>query len=401
MLLNKIIFEKSLLTGILLCGLTLYLQGQAPLVLQGALQKPSGEPFDDGPYSVTFALYEVQAGGTALWSETQPAVQVLNGLYNVLLGSVTPLTVPFSKTYYLGVSVDGGEELAPRARLGASPYTVSIIGQANMFPSSGPAGVGTLTPDTAALLSLKNPQGNGTLIIEGRQNAELQLKKGGNTSPISFDGNQVVVPNLNIEIKDNLDLPPGAAIRYTGIGDWRLVDRDDFSSGTDGWTCVDDWTNNSQQSFERIRPNTPFSKSFLLRPTQNGNDILKKQFDLTGIPHSMIKVVFTYHFLDTWDNEGGFAAFASQELPFTGQSQQNGYFQVGWRHESPAEFNFNGIGYFNETCFPNNSFADAAVQGEMVAQHTGDSFWLFFGAFLNEAACNESYGIANIEIWVR
>lgn len=397
---KKRIFPRGLLTGILVAGTALFLQGQTPLVLQGALQKASGKPFDDGPHSMTFKLYEVEEGGTAIWTEVQPQVMVENGIYETLLGKVVSLDPRFNKIYYLGISVDGGAELSPRARLGTSPYAVSVTGKENVFPAGGAAGVGTLSPDSnLSLLHLRNIQGNSTLIVEGSQRAEIQLKKIGSTATagITYEKSRISVPGLDIQLNNNLDLPRGAAIEYNRLADWRLVDRDDFSSGTDGWACVANWDNSATRTFERISPNTPFSTGFILRPNQNGNNVLKKRFDLTGIPHSMVRVIFTYHFLDSWDDEGAYAAFASQEHPFTGVGQQNGYFQIGWRSHSPKDFNLNGLGYFD--CF--KSITDAAVQGEMTAWHTGNNFWVFFGAYLNDVSCDESYGIGNIEVWVR
>jgi hypothetical protein len=41
------------------------------------------------------------------------------------------------------------------------------------------------------------------------------------------------------------------------------------------------------------------------------------------------------------------------------------------------------------------------MTGEMIAQHTGNDFWLLFGSNLDQNASNESYGISNIEIWVQ
>jgi hypothetical protein len=37
----------------------------------------------------------------------------------------------------------------------------------------------------------------------------------------------------------------------------------------------------------------------------------------------------------------------------------------------------------------------------MVAQTSLDKFWIFFGSNLGEDSFNESFGISNIEIWVR
>jgi hypothetical protein len=118
-----------------------------------------------------------------------------------------------------------------------------------------------------------------------------------------------------------------------------------------------------------------------------------------------VRVVFTYHFFDTWDlRETGWAAYASQLNPYTTPAQSNGYLQTGWVGEHPAEFDFVGVGYvdyFATIGGVNNNFADCNLRGEMIAQHTGNDFWLLFGSTLDQWAPDESYGISNIEIWVQ
>jgi hypothetical protein len=37
----------------------------------------------------------------------------------------------------------------------------------------------------------------------------------------------------------------------------------------------------------------------------------------------------------------------------------------------------------------------------MIAQHTGNDFWLLFTSILDQDANDESFGISNIEIWVQ
>lgn len=389
----------------LLFGSALFLSGQASLRMQGSLQKPSGKPFDNGFHAVTFKLYEVEVGGQAIWTEVQPQVKVENGLYEASLGSIVPLNLRFNKRYYLGAAVNGGAELAPRAILGNSPYAVSVTGKDNVFPSSGTVGVGTRVPDTLTyLLQLSKTNGTGTLLIEGSQRAELILKKASNSAigSISFDSSKISIRNLDISIPNNLELPTGASIKYNGLSDWRLVDRDDFSTGNDGWVCHEDWFNTTTKTIQRSIPNTPFSKSNILRPNQHGNDVLKKEFNLTNIPHTMIKVVFTYHFLDSWDSyEYAWAAFATaQNLPSSNNGVQLGNLYVSWQNESPHSFSPDGFssdpGYFGSS-----SGTDASAQREITAWHTGNNFWLYFGSTLNSDSNDESYGISNIEIWVR
>jgi hypothetical protein len=59
---------------------------------QGVLTDANGKAVPDGDYSLTFKLYDV-TGGVELWSETQ-SVEVKKGIFNVILGSVNPLTLP-------------------------------------------------------------------------------------------------------------------------------------------------------------------------------------------------------------------------------------------------------------------------------------------------------------------
>jgi hypothetical protein len=76
-----------------------------------------------GTYELTFNLYD--GGDNLVWGpEEHKSVEVNNGIFNVILGSVTPLApVSFNKQYWLGVTVEG-EDL-PLIKLTSSPYSLS------------------------------------------------------------------------------------------------------------------------------------------------------------------------------------------------------------------------------------------------------------------------------------
>lgn len=93
---------------------------------QGVLTDNSGNLVADGPYDLTFGLYDVGSGGAPLWAETQSGVTVSKGGFSTILGSVNPLTLSFDQQLYLGVSVNGGTELAPRVALTAAPHALSL-----------------------------------------------------------------------------------------------------------------------------------------------------------------------------------------------------------------------------------------------------------------------------------
>jgi hypothetical protein len=76
-----------------------------------------------GTRSLTFRIYDVATGGTALWTEAR-SLALSAGLFSTTLGEVTALTIPFDEPYWLGIAVDGGAELTPRTRLSGAPYAM-------------------------------------------------------------------------------------------------------------------------------------------------------------------------------------------------------------------------------------------------------------------------------------
>ena len=100
--------------------------GQIPQSInyQGVLTEPAGGPVPNGNYDITFRLYDADAGGTLLWNETQ-LVAVENGIFNVILGDVTPFALDFDAPYWLSIQVAVDPELSPRVELTGVPYSFS------------------------------------------------------------------------------------------------------------------------------------------------------------------------------------------------------------------------------------------------------------------------------------
>jgi hypothetical protein len=88
---------------------------------QGVLTSNDGTAVDDAMYSFAVSIYNDESAQDALWTETQ-TVGVINGIYNLLLGAVEPLDLGFNTQYWIGISVNGGEELNPRIQLSTVPY---------------------------------------------------------------------------------------------------------------------------------------------------------------------------------------------------------------------------------------------------------------------------------------
>ena len=93
---------------------------------QGYLTDSSGNPVSD-PLDMVFRLYNVESGGEALWTETQSAVAVSDGLFSVLLGNVTPISTEIianNSDLWLGIAVGGDEEMSPREKIASAPYAL-------------------------------------------------------------------------------------------------------------------------------------------------------------------------------------------------------------------------------------------------------------------------------------
>jgi len=87
---------------------------------QGFLGTDDGSPVTDGDHDFVFRLYDVEEGGTPLWTESQ-ILDVEDGYFQAWLGSVSTLDLAFDRPYCLEIMVDD-ELLGPRARLTGAPY---------------------------------------------------------------------------------------------------------------------------------------------------------------------------------------------------------------------------------------------------------------------------------------
>jgi len=106
---------------------------------QGKLTDIDGNPLETGNYVLEFNIYAVKSGGTPVWGPLifdggtstghGAKVPVVNGFFNVFLGpedtSGRPIAQAFTEpTRYLGIKVNGGNELSPRQQILSSPYAL-------------------------------------------------------------------------------------------------------------------------------------------------------------------------------------------------------------------------------------------------------------------------------------
>ncbi|MBN1480275.1 tail fiber domain-containing protein [candidate division KSB1 bacterium] len=119
--------KRSIFFLSLFCVVTSVVFAQIPQTIsyQGVLSDATGAPVADGNYTLVFKLYASATGGTALWTETQ-TVTVTSGVLDAVLGSLTPLNLPFTQPYWLGITINNQTgELLPRIELTSAAYSLS------------------------------------------------------------------------------------------------------------------------------------------------------------------------------------------------------------------------------------------------------------------------------------
>jgi len=369
------------------------------LSIQGILKKSNGVAVEDGNYNLVFKLYTTETGGTAIWMETQSAVEVSNGIYSAVLGVLNPLNVPFNQLYYLGVTV-GSTELTPRILLTSAPYALSLIGLTNKFPSSGIVVADSIRVNGGVLARGGVPGANGAskngYAFTGDKDSGLFSTANGEVSLYANNVKVAATTPTGMDVtgtvtSDGLKLNANGDIAYNGVHDWRLVDVDDFETGDEGWGCFTDYNTNTTAPFDRVVSTNPINTGFVLRPTGEGGDAMRKALDFTGIPHNYVKVKFTFLTFGTYDpGDVLYGAFSTVVTP---DYNSGGQAWIGWNHvRTGGEV----LAYRNATDQHGYN-----MQGEMVIKNNSNMIWLILDSTMNEAANNESYGISNIEIWVK
>jgi hypothetical protein len=113
-----------ILAGFLLVFFS-YSSAQVPQLInyQGKLTTSTGAPVND-TLPIIFSIYADEGGTTLLWTETQGAVIIDKGIFNVLLGSVNPIgySVFDGTARYLGVKVGVDPEITPRKAMVSVSY---------------------------------------------------------------------------------------------------------------------------------------------------------------------------------------------------------------------------------------------------------------------------------------
>jgi hypothetical protein len=149
---------------------------------QGTLADAGGVALDT-TVAMTFSIYSDSTGGTQVWTETQPTVEVSNGVFNVLLGRRNSIsdTVFNDPERWLGIAVGGDLELQPRQRLTAVGYAFQsaaggsdgdwTIDGDNLYLINGNVGIGRDNP-SSKLDIIGNARVRGKVYVDQLESTE-------------------------------------------------------------------------------------------------------------------------------------------------------------------------------------------------------------------------------------
>ena len=101
---------------------------------QGKITNHEGVALD-GIYTITFRLYDDSLSGLPLWGETHEPVLIVNGLFDVLLGSISRLELRFDISYWIELQVSD-EIFSPRIALNSVPYSFRAMWVDSIEPSA-------------------------------------------------------------------------------------------------------------------------------------------------------------------------------------------------------------------------------------------------------------------------
>lgn len=235
--------------------------------------------------------------------------------------------------------------------------------------SGGNVGIGTISPD--ALLNV-----DGDAHIEGYTYVDGNLKVSGVNSKVQF----------NTKEANN---------------GWTLIYRDDFESGDDGWAMFENNNSGTIASGEYERENFGIvgistnmnNHSGGTSDDSDNNNVFKKLYDMSGITWTEAQITFDYLFIDSWDSrERGYAGVASS---LTANPT------ILWVENHDNNDDANGrIAY----SFAGSSEGDHIRTATLHVHNnvmSSDNFILIIGSTLDEDRDNESFGIDNVEVWVR
>jgi len=160
-----------------------------------------------------------------------------------------------------------------------------------------------------------------------------------------------------------------------GVRQWQLVSVEDFEEeGADAASLAEGWNHKDVSECA--------GNKFLGGPcTKGGSTELKKVY--SGLPaHSQVRITSKYLFIDSWDGE-------------------HAYLNVDGRAAWADTYNHASVTKGLNVCGNDTPEGRLMSHIDVTIPHTADSVELTFGATTDEHACDESFGVDSVMVFVR
>ena len=199
---------------------------------QGQAVDAQGVPLE-GPYTLTFRLYDAETGGVKVWEEVQPDVPLKGGHFSVLLGQMTPLaSMDWSQPRWVTIQVGEEPEMSPRQPITSVPLAVRAevaerLDGPIQLATGGNVGIGTASPQ-ARMHSQAPAAGVSAFFNDGANSALTISHPSANVALIkSLAGNHLAFGANDAEY---LRIAPSG---HVGIGTTSPVGRLDLGVSSD------------------------------------------------------------------------------------------------------------------------------------------------------------------------
>src|SRR3989344_731295 len=112
---------STLVSGVFVAPHLSRAQTASQITLSAFILENKNRALLNGDYTVRFALYAQEEGGSPVWQETQ-TTPIKNGSMRASLGQSTPLQSldVQNTTYYLGITLNADSEMSPRVKIGSA-----------------------------------------------------------------------------------------------------------------------------------------------------------------------------------------------------------------------------------------------------------------------------------------
>jgi hypothetical protein len=275
---------------------------------QGMLTDASGTPME-GIVAIQFLIYDEKEGGALLWQERQNVI-VSNGIFHVLLGTVTliPYSVFNGDDRYFTIQIGDEAELQPRQRLVSVAYafrshvadSLAGIPGANIIQSVNNVypGGGNLQLVEGTNIAIEADPDNNAVIISatgsGSGGGELTLPYTGTTATIqtafsltTTGTGRAVNFKISNEANDNAVLY-GETTGRGRVGHFRIVNVDNANasvsaSTTGSGAAISGYTTGSGAGVHGRTDGSGHAARFEITNAANANDALYVTTNGTGL----------------------------------------------------------------------------------------------------------------------